>query len=151
MPNKRIDQLPAGTNGVQGTDKIPVFSDDRTERYTIDEIASYIDLNNDTFVSGGTYSNGTVTLGRNDGVDLTISGLYTGSTDTFVSGGTYSNGTLTIGRNDGVDLTISGLSTGSTNDYVISGNCVTNSVSDIQTTFGGVSVGYLIPTNLLLI
>ncbi len=115
MPNKRIDQLPASTNSLKGTDKIPVFSDDRTERFTIDDVASYIDAGNDTFVSGSTYSNGTLTIGRNDGVDLTVNGFLTGTTtDTFISGSTYSNGTLTIGRNDGVDLTVSGFTTSST-------------------------------------
>jgi hypothetical protein len=80
MPNKRIDQLPASDNQVQGTDKIPVFSDGRTERITIDELGSYISSNSDTYVTGGTYTNGTLTLSRNDGVDLTINGFFTGNT-----------------------------------------------------------------------
>ena len=49
---------------------------------------------NDIYVTGGTYSNGTLTLGRNDGVSILISGFLTGVTDTYITGGTYSDGTL---------------------------------------------------------
>lgn len=76
MANKRIDQLPTSDNQVQGTDKIPIFSDGRTERITVDELGTYIGSNVDTYVTGTTYSNGTLTLGRNDGVDLTVNVDY---------------------------------------------------------------------------
>jgi len=76
MPNKRIDQLPPSGNNIKGTDKLPIFSDGKTERVTIDELTSFIGSGaTNTFVSGGTYSGGTLTLGRNDGIDLTIGGL----------------------------------------------------------------------------
>ena len=81
MPNKRIDQLPPSSDQVKGTDLFPIFSDNKTERISIDSLISFIGSGTtDTYISGGTYSNGTLTLGRNDGVDLTVSGLYTGGT-----------------------------------------------------------------------
>jgi hypothetical protein len=82
----------------------------------------------DNYVTGGTYSNGTLTLDRQNG-SVTITGLSTGYTltssainsalgytplsaytDTYVTGGTYSNGTLTLDRQNG-SVTISGLTT----------------------------------------
>ena len=67
----------------------------------------------DFFVTGGTYSNGTLTLNRQNG-SLTVSGFLTGTTtDFFVTGGTYSNGTLTLRRQNG-SLTVSGFLTTNT-------------------------------------
>lgn len=56
-----------------------------------------------TFVTGGTYSSGTITLTRNDGIQVPISGLS--STDTFVTGFTYSasSNKITISQNQGKD------------------------------------------------
>jgi hypothetical protein len=60
------------------------------------------------FITGGTYSSGTITLGINGGLesDITISGLD--SDDTYLTGATYSPTTLTLGMNDGTDFTVSG-------------------------------------------
>ncbi len=86
MPNKRIDQLPPNGNQIQGTDKLPIFSDGKTERITVNELSSFIESGStNTFVSGGTYSNGTLTIGRNDGVDLVVSGFLTGSSISYKS------------------------------------------------------------------
>ena len=54
-----------------------------------------------TFVTGGTYASGTITLTRNDGGQVPISGLS--STDTFVTGFTYSasSNKITISQNQG--------------------------------------------------
>jgi hypothetical protein len=60
----------------------------------------------DTFVTGGTYAAGTITLTRNDGVSFNVNGLS--STDTYVTGFTYNsvNNSLTISQNQGrPDLT----------------------------------------------
>lgn len=103
MANKRIDQLPTSDNQIQGTDKIPVFSDGRTERITVDELGTYIGSNVDTYVTGATYSNGTLTLGRNDGVDLTVNGLYTGGT--VPSANTQNHGIL-IFKDFGSDVSL---------------------------------------------
>jgi hypothetical protein len=62
------------------------------------------------FVTGGTYSNGTITLGINDGLEggsISISGID--GDDTFVTGATFSSGTATLTRNDGVDVDITGI------------------------------------------
>ena len=86
MANKRIDQLPLSGNILKGEDLIPIFSDNKTERTTLDDIADYISNNSDTFVTGVTYtkSASTLTLTRNDGVSLTTtiesSSEFTGNT-----------------------------------------------------------------------
>ncbi len=64
----------------------------------------------DIFIGNGTYDNGTgtLTLQRNDGGSLPITGFTTGTTeDTYVTGMSYSQVTkaLTLGLNDGVDFT----------------------------------------------
>lgn len=58
----------------------------------------------DTFVTGGTYSAGTITLKNNTGGTSTISGLYTGSTNS-VSAVTFNNNILTVGRDGTSNLT----------------------------------------------
>jgi len=52
----------------------------------------------DNYVTGGTYSNGTLTLNRQNG-SVTVNGLL--SADTYVTGFTYSNNNLTILQNQG--------------------------------------------------
>jgi len=52
----------------------------------------------DNYVTGGTYSNGTLTLNRQNG-SVTVNGLL--SADTYVTGFTYSNNNLTIQQNQG--------------------------------------------------
>jgi hypothetical protein len=58
----------------------------------------------DNFVTGGTYSNGTLTLNRTNG-SVVINGFSTGGTgtgiDTYVTGFTYNNSVLTISQNQG--------------------------------------------------
>lgn len=70
----------------------------------------------DTFVTGGTYSNGSILFRNNTGGTFTVSGLVTG--DTYVTGFTYNNSNvLTIKQNNGQpDLnalfhTVTGLTT----------------------------------------
>ena len=73
-----------------------------------------------TFVTGGTYNDTTdiITLNRNDGVTIDITGV----TDTFTTGATYDNGTATatFNRNDGNSYTLD-LSTIDVNDTFITG------------------------------
>jgi hypothetical protein len=73
-----------------------------------------------TFVTGGTYnpSTDTITLTRNDSVQINITGV----TDTFTTGGTYDNGTklITFVKNDGTNYTVN-LSTIDTNDTFTTG------------------------------
>lgn len=61
------------------------------------------------FITGGTYSSGTITLGINDGLESNISITGIDGDDTFVTGGTFSSGTITLTRNDDVDVDISGI------------------------------------------
>ena len=69
--------------------------------------------------TGGTYSNGTITL-VGTGTLSTITGLFTGGTDVRVTGGTYSAGTITFTNNTGGTFNVTGLTTGSTS--TVSGN-----------------------------
>ena len=57
----------------------------------------------DTFVTGGTYSNGSAIFTNNTGGTFNVSGFYTGGTDNnqFTTGFTYSNNTFTILDNSG--------------------------------------------------
>jgi hypothetical protein len=59
----------------------------------------------DNYVTGGTFSNNTLTLDRQNG-SVTI----TGFTDYYVTGGTFSSGTLTLERENG-SVTITGFTT----------------------------------------
>ena len=70
----------------------------------------------DTYVTGGTYSNGIAIFTNNSGGTFTVSGFYTGTTpfDVFVTGGTYSNGITTFTNNTGGTFSVSGYSTGYT-------------------------------------
>ena len=61
------------------------------------------------FITGGTYSSGTITLGINDGLESNISITGIDGDDTFVTGGTFSSGTITLTRNDDVDVDITGI------------------------------------------
>jgi hypothetical protein len=64
---------------------------------------TYQNLPKDVFVTGGTYSNGSVLFTNNTGGTFTVNGFYTGDTDdnTFVTGFTYSSNTFTISDNSG--------------------------------------------------
>ena len=111
MADKRITDLPLIFSGdVTSTDVLPIVDVnlDITNKIEVDQLKSYILTGvNDYYVTGGTYSNGTITLNRQNG-SVSISGLYTGGTDFYVTGGTYSNGTITLGRQNG-SVSISGL------------------------------------------
>jgi hypothetical protein len=61
---------------------------------------TYLGLPTDLFVTGGTYSNGIITLRKQTGTPVTITGLM--SADTFVTGFTYAPNQLTISRNLGL-------------------------------------------------
>jgi hypothetical protein len=83
MADKRITDLPLILSGdVTSTDVLPIVDVnlDITNKIEVDQLKSYILTGvNDFYVTGGTYSNGTITLGRQNG-SVSISGLYTGET-----------------------------------------------------------------------
>lgn len=94
----------------------------------------------DNYVTGGTYSNGTLTLNRQNG-SVSVTGLSTGytltssgistalgytplSADTFVTGFTYNNNLFTLSQNQGrpdLTTTIPNFITGFTDYYVTGG------------------------------
>ena len=71
---------------------------------------------NDIYVTGGTISytgpNGTITLGRKNAANVSITGL----TDIYLTGGTYASGTLTLNNNNNASFNVTGLT--STDTYV---------------------------------
>ena len=82
----------------------------------------YISGYTDTYTTGGTYSNGTITFNNNTGGNYNISGLYTGSSINYVplTGGTMT-GTLNVPTISGSSITI--------NDFYVSpstGNVIIN-------------------------
>ena len=81
----------------------------------------------DTFVTGGSYSNGTAVFTNNTGGTFNVSGFYTGATDVFVTGGTYltSASTLTFTNNTGGTFSITGITTSS----AFTGGTVTGATS----------------------
>jgi hypothetical protein len=66
----------------------------------------------DTFVTGGTYSEGTTIFTNNTGGTFNVTGFYTGTTDVFTTGGTYSDGNAIFTNNTGGTFNVSGFSTG---------------------------------------
>lgn len=64
---------------------------------------TYQNLPIDIRVTGGTYSNGSVTFTNNTGGTFNVTGFYTGTTDNdrYVTGFTYSSNTFTILDNSG--------------------------------------------------
>lgn len=93
----------------------------------------------DTFVSGGTYSGNTITLNRNDGNEVLITGI---TTDNFyVTGGTLSDKTLVLDRNDtlsAVTINLSGLTTNAGNGLTLDGDTIKlGGTLDSTTTING--------------
>ena len=62
------------------------------------------------FITGGTYSGGTITLNINGGLESVIDITGLDGTDTFVTGVTLSTGTLTLTRNDAANINTTGFS-----------------------------------------
>lgn len=60
------------------------------------------------FITGGTYSSGTITLGINNGLESNISISGLDSDDTYLTGATYTPTTLTLGMNDGTEFNVGG-------------------------------------------
>jgi hypothetical protein len=109
--------------------------------------------NPDTFVTGGTYSNGTLTLNRQNG-SVSVSGFSTGGTnnvDTFVTGFTYSNNVFTILQNQGrpnLTITTPSFITAFTNTFV-TGVTYANSVLTLSQNQGQSDLTAIIDTTLM--
>lgn len=99
------------TNNTGGTFNINGFYTGYTLTTSeIETVLGYIPLSayTDTYVTGGTYSNGVIVFTNNTGGTFTVNSLYTGSTDVYVTGGTYSNGSALFTNNTGGTFTVSG-------------------------------------------
>jgi hypothetical protein len=94
--------------------------DGSSYKATLGQIIDLYTGSTDVFVTGGTYSNGTLILTNNTGGTINISGFYTGGTDVFVTGGTYNNntGTATFTNNTGGTFNVTGFYTGGTDVFV---------------------------------
>lgn len=81
------------------------------------------------FITSGSYSNGTITLSINGGLesDITITGID--GDDTFVTGATFSSGTATLTRNDGVDVDITGIWTNIPNSALVNDSVTVGTTS----------------------
>lgn len=105
---------------------------------------TYLNLPKDIFVTGGTFTGGSIVFTNNSGGTFNVSGIS--SFDTFVTGFSYSNNTLTITQNSGSSLNttinnFSGLTingnlnvTGSTYSDSISATTYLNLPTDIYVT-----------------
>jgi len=120
--------------------EITFLRNDGSTGYTVD--LSTIDVN-DTFVTGGTISytgrTGTVTLKRNDNVDIPIDNLY----DTYITGFSYNNNTFTISDNSGNTFnetinTVTGLTING--DLNVTGNTIVNALTATTLEVNGVSI-----------
>lgn len=64
----------------------------------LQQLSSLFAGGSDTYLTGGTYSNGTATFTNNTGGTFNVTGFITG--DTYTTGYTYSNNTFTIKQNN---------------------------------------------------
>lgn len=98
-----------------------------------------VQITGDTYVTGGTYSNGTVDFNYNTGNSFQITGFFTGTTDVFVTGGTYSAGTITFVNNSGGTFNVTGLTTSLNLSKIIfvdpNGNDSTGTKGDLNLPF----------------
>jgi hypothetical protein len=75
---------------------------------------TYLGLPIDVFVTGATYTNGSILFTNNTGGTFNVTGLFTGNTDVFVTGGTFSNDIFTFTNNTGGTFSITASTTSST-------------------------------------
>ena len=96
------------------------------------------------FITGGTYSSGSLTLNINDGLesDITITGLD--SDDTYLTGATYTPTTLTLGMNDGTEFSVGGFA-----PEITGGTLSNGTLSLLDNTNGSVEItGFTTTGNL---
>jgi hypothetical protein len=88
--------------------------------------STYVGLPLDVYITGGTYSNGTLTLVNNSGETFSVTGFSTGNTiDYYVTGGTFNKNTetLTLTRNDGGIVSVTGFT-----DLYVTGGTYSNGI-----------------------
>ena len=146
MADKRITDLPLIFSGdVTSTDVLPIVDVnlDITNKIEVDQLKSYILTGvNDFYVTGGTYSGGTLTLNRQNG-SVTITGFTTGGTGTSlyeVGSGLDSTQRIGVGNLANGDISIVAGGSGNTaSGYVsvISGGILNTSLGDRSVIGGG--------------
>jgi hypothetical protein len=144
MADKRITDLPLILSGdITSNDVLPIVNIDLdiTNKIEVDQLKSYI-LNgvNDYYVTGGTYSGGTLVLDRQDG-SVTITGFTTGSTQLYETGSGY-HSTQRVGVNSdasGIYSLVSGGFSNTASGYfsVVSGGFSNTASCDRSTIVGG--------------
>ena len=87
---------------------------------------------NNTFVTGGTFSNETLTLERNDNQSVVITGFT--DEDIYLTGGTFNSGTLSLTKNDGNSVVITGFSS---DDVFVTGGTYSNGTAIFTNNTGG--------------
>lgn len=108
-------------------------------------VTGFTDSDTDSFVTGGTYSSGTLVLVNSTGGTFNITGFTSG--DTFTTAFTYSNNTFTINRNGGLPALTASINsvTGLTSSGAISSTSLTaTSVSSSTITVSGVTFNKLL-------
>ena len=146
MADKRITDLPLIFSGdVTSTDVLPIVDVnlDITNKIEVDQLKSYILTGvNDYYVTGGTYSGGTLTLNRQNG-SVTINGFTTGNTGTSLyEVGSGLDSTQRVGVNSLALGNISIIAGGSGNTAsgyvsVISGGILNTSLGNSSVIGGG--------------
>jgi hypothetical protein len=63
---------------------------------TLGQLTSLFGGNTDRYITGGTYSSGTLDLFDNSGNTISVSGFYTDQDDIYVTGGTYNSLTTSL-------------------------------------------------------
>lgn len=108
MSNKKINQFPSD-NSIQGTELILIMDNNTTKKLVVDNLKGYVlSGTTDVYVTGGTYSNSTITFRNNTGGTFSITGITSGG-----SGSTSSNITDAI-YDVYEDLNASGTTTATT-------------------------------------
>ena len=87
------------------------------------------------FITGGTFSSGTLTLGINGGLESNIQVTGFDADDTYITGGTYNPTTLTLSNSDGVDITVTGFA-----PEITGGTYSTGTLSLLDNTGGSVNI-----------
>lgn len=94
------------------------------------------------YLTGGSYSNGTLTLEDVDGGSFDITGLN--SDDTYLTGATYTPTTLTLGMNDGTEFSVGGFA-----PEITGGTLSNGTLSLLDNTNGSVDItGFTTTGNL---
>jgi hypothetical protein len=131
--NGNVYWAPATTGSTTDTDNFVTGGTFTNNTLTLNRQNGSVNITGftDFFVTGGTFSSNILTLDRQNG-SVTITGFT--SSDNFVTGGTYSSGTLTLNRQNG-SVTITGIT-----DNFVTGGTYSNGVLTLNRQNGLVTV-----------